>query len=144
MSAIKGPLLSVENNSFVSWLCARLHSVAALILHLQPRANLRPAAVQIHASRTHLAPAQPTKVFDFCKCCLNRGKEPTDPCQCFNEIHFYAGRFVRRLQRLTGRDTCLEKPLCAAVTKDPGVFLLAVSAGPFCGLCPEQLARYSV
>lgn len=144
MSAIKGPLLSVENNSFVSCLCARLHSVAALILHLKPRANLSPAAVHrfMQAGPTLF---HPKKMFYFCKCWLNRVKEPINSCQCFNDMKygFYAGRFIRRLQ--TGCNTCLEKSLCASVMMDPGIFLLAVSGEPFCRrLCPEQLGCYSI
>lgn len=142
MSAIKGPLLSVENNSFVSWLCARLHSVAALILHLKPRANLGPAAVHrfMQAGPTLL---HPKKVFYFCKCCLNRVKEPINSCRHFNYMKY--GRFIRWLQRLTGRNTCLEKSFCASVMIDPGIFLLAASDEPFCRrLCPKQLGCYSI
>lgn len=146
MSAIKGPLLSVEKNSFVSWLCARLHSVAALILHFKPRANLSPAAVHGFMQVVPIL-LHPKEVFYFRKCCLNRVKEPINSCQCFQEMKFgvCAGRFIRRLQRLAVRNTCLETCLCASVMMDPGIFLRAVSGEPFCRrLCPGQLGCYGI
>lgn len=67
MSTMKGPLLSVENNSFVSWLCERLH--------LKPQAKSSPA--EAHEANV---------LFLQMKYGLNRAKEAINSCQRFNDV----------------------------------------------------------